>query len=139
MRKKIISITLILLLLVIGFLSTAQPILNERLDLNIGKFEAQIGLGRNDRPASNLEGNYYTRGRSRLVGGVFTSNEINGRFQGAFISNTFFMKIPIQGGTQTIFGKIRVNEDYSSFTGAWNTRGFDIKGWISGEFIDRNI
>jgi hypothetical protein len=137
MRRKIITISIVLSLLIIGYLSSAHPILIERIDLNRGKFEAEIGLGRNERPASNLEGNYYTSGRTRLVGGVFTSSEINGRFQGAFNRNTFFMKIPDQRGTLTIFGKIRVNDDYSSFIGAWHTRGFDIKGWISGEFIDR--
>lgn len=137
MNKKIITLTIVLSLLILGFLSTAQPIHYGRLDLNQGKFEAQIGFGRNDRSHSNLDGYYNIRGGLRIVRGIYTSNEIEGRFQGTFIRNLFFMEITTPDGTQTIYGRIRIADDYSTFTGFWNTRGIDNKGWISGEFITR--
>ena len=77
------------------------------------------------------------RGRIRVVRGTFSTSDIEGRFLGTFFGNTFFMKIPVRSSTQTIFGRIRVSDDYSTFSGSWSSRGIGIQGWISGDFITR--
>jgi hypothetical protein len=136
MIRKIVVFGIISLLF-IGYISMAQEIeLNNNI-LNRGKFRAQLGLGRDERPAYHLDGNFNTRGRFRLVRGTLTNSEMESRFQGTFIGNRFIMKIPLRGRTLTLFGHIRVNDDYSIFSGSWIGRGIDTNGWISGEFITR--
>lgn len=136
MKRKIVVFGTISLLF-IGYISVAQEIeLNNNL-LNQGKFKAQLGLGRDERPIYHLDGNFNTRGRFRVVRGILTNSDMEFRFQGTFIGNRFFMKIPVRGRTLTIFGHIRVNNDYSIFSGSWKGRGIETNGWISGEFITR--
>jgi hypothetical protein len=139
MIRKIVAIGIISFLLLLGVFSSAQTIEQKSIILNQGIFEAQLGFRRDDRPTSHLEGNYNMRGRIIVVRGIFTSSDFEGRFQGTFIGNTFFMKIPVRGGTQTIVGRIRISDDYSDFSGSWMLRGFDSQGWISGEFITRDL
>ena len=137
MKRKIVIIGIIFSLISIGYITAAQQIkINDNV-LNRGGFEAQLGLRRNDRPTSFLDGSYNMRGRIRVVRGTFSSSDIEGSFLGTFYGNTFFMKIPVRGSTQTIFGRIRVIDDYSTFSGSWSSRGIDIQGWISGNFITR--
>jgi len=137
MARKIVVFGILFTLIIIGYITAAEQIeINDNV-LNRGGFEAQLGLRRDDRPASYLDGSYNMRGRIRVVRGTFSTSDIEGRFLGTFFGNTFFMKIPVRSGTQTIFGRIRVSDDYSTFSGSWSSRGIDIQGWISGEFITR--
>ena len=137
MKRKIVVFGIIFTLIIIGYITAAQQIeINDNV-LNPGGFEAQLGLRRNDRPTSHLEGSFNMRGRIRVVSGTISTSDLEGRFQATFIGNTFFMKIPVRGGTQTMFGRIRVSDDYSTFSGSWISRGIDSQGWISGEFITR--
>ena len=138
MIRKIISFGIILLLVILSVFSSAQSIEQKSNILNQGKFEAQIGLSRDSRLISHLDGNFIIRGRIRVVRGIFTSSDIEGRFQGTFIGDTFLMKIPVRGGFHTIFGRIHTNEDYSMFSGSWILRSLNGQGWITGEFISRN-
>jgi len=112
--------------------SSAQKI---ELKSNQGKFEAQLGFKNKDRPTILLDGDFNMRGRVRVVKGTCISSDDKGRFQGLFIGNTFYIKTSER--TKTLVGQIRVNDDYSTFSGIWKSRGFDGLGWIKGEFITR--
>jgi len=137
MKRRIVVFGIIFILIFTGYISATQQTEIDDKVLNQGKFEGKLGLRRNLRPSSYLEGSYDIRGRIRVVRGTITSSDIEGRFLGTFIGNVFFMRIPVRGGTQTIFGRIRVNDNYSTFSGTWNCRGIDSGGWISGDFITR--
>lgn len=138
MIQKIVVFSIIFSFLITGFIVSAQQANINKEILTQGGFEAQLGLRRNDRPTYNLNGDYNIRGRIRIVSGLCTSSDIEGRFQGIFFGNLFFIKIPVRGGTQTIFGRIKIDDDHSTFIGSWNSRGIDNQGWISGEFITRD-
>ena len=137
MKRKIVVFGIIFILLFIGYITAAQQTELDKKVLNQGKFEAKLGLKRNLRPSFYLEGSFNIRGRIRVVRGTITSSDMEGRFLGTFFGNVFFMKIPVRDGTQTIFGRIRVNDNYSTFSGIWNCRGINSGGWISGDFITR--
>lgn len=137
MKRFLISILLISSFLFLSILSSAQISELNNISINKGNFEAKLGYRINDRPSFFLEGDFNNRGRIRIVRGIFTSSDIRGRFQGFFTGNSFFMTLPIRDRIQTIFGRIRVNDDYSTFVGSWTLRGIDVQGWISGEFKTR--
>ena len=137
MKKKIIVMGVVLLFLFCSYVTIAKEnhIFNIKSDQGI--FNAKIGVGNDQRADLILEGNFKMRGRIRVVRGTYESSISSGVFQGKFVGNNFYLVLSARDGRSAIYGRIRVDESYSEFTGNWHGRGFDRSGWINGEFIIR--
>ncbi|UCF49753.1 MAG: hypothetical protein JSU91_08390, partial [Thermoplasmatales archaeon] len=97
-----------------------------------GAFTAEIGLTDSEEPNVLLDGNYKVRGDFKVLWGIATGAEKEGRFFGIFIDNHFIIKVPTQRVPITIYGRCIIERP--EFSGNWLSRLPRVKGWISGEF-----
>lgn len=134
MKKMII---ILVVLSTISLFSVTSVASKKIVDDSHGFFEAKIGLNDNDRPLTNLQGEYNYRGRVVIVRGTGTSMDNPGRFNGFFIGNSFTLRTPIRDEMFTIIGQFRFDEEHSSFSGIWLSRGIMGRGWITGSFESR--
>jgi hypothetical protein len=134
MKRKIIVLSIVLLFLFCGVITSGQLVRRSR---NQGLFNAEIGLGRDQRPDIDLDGNFHMRGRIRIVSGSYDSSDYNGRFHGMFFGESFIINMLNRGRNAVLFGRVRISEDHTIFSGTWHGRGIDRSGWITGEFITR--
>ena len=95
-------------------------------------FEADLGIRENQRPILSLQGTYNYRGRIIVVKGI--SSNRDSRFYGLFRGNFFIIQTQIRERRQTIFGQCRFDENHEIFSGAWTSRIFQGRGWITGSF-----
>ena len=92
-------------------------------------FQASFGLRRNGRPMLDLQGAYHNRG-----GIIIVQGREDNSFSGIFRGNVFMIRTQLRGRTQTIFGQCRFDENHNSFSGTWNSRILQSRGWITGTF-----
>jgi hypothetical protein len=132
MNKKIIIIFIIGIIICGGLTSASKSdIFNDIEPSNRGFFEANLGIKDDDRPFLNLQGTFNTRGRVKIVKGTEEH-----RFTGLFHANIFIIQTQIRGRIQTIIGQCRYDQD-NSFSGIWSTRFLRNRGWIDGDFSER--
>ena len=97
-----------------------------------GTFFAEMGRRGTTEPEITLDGNYKTRGRFKVVNGIATAGDKEGRFRGLFMQNRFIIKVPTPRITITIIGRCTFEDQ--TFEGNWISRYPYSRGWIEGEF-----
>lgn len=102
---------------------------NKEKKVGRGTFQASFGLRRNERPMLDLQGAYHNRG-----GIIIVQGREDNRFSGIFRGNVFMIRTQLRERTQTIFGHCRFDENHNSFSGTWNSRILQSRGWITGTF-----
>jgi len=135
--KKLLPILVVGIFVLSGLGAVAMSnndLETERKSREDGEFTAELGRRGSSEPWVNLDGNYNTRGRFKIIYGTATAGENQGRFRGVFIKNRFIVKVSISRISLTIYG--RGTFDEQTFEGNWILRSpRRIGGWIEGEFI----
>lgn len=97
-----------------------------------GAFTAEMGIRGSEDPVVLLDGNYKSRGRFKIIWGLATGEERQGRFFGIFKENRFLIKVPTPRLSIKILGRCTIENQ--EFSGNWIARIPYSRGWINGEF-----